>query len=667
MNTDALKTLAFVAASVPALSLCAQNPLLTEWQTPYGIPAYDQVRNEHFLPALKVGLAEHTKAIDAIIANPERPTFQNTCAAMDNDSPTMDRVGTVFSTLMGCERTDELDAIKKEMNPLYVAHGAEIIAKTQLFERVAAVYKGDQSGLTTEEKRILEDTYRSFRRAGAELAPAQQARMKEINLALAELSQRMSKNVLASEKDFKQEFGISIADYKKMMAASPDRGLRERMCKFYTGRCNHDGAQDNRKIVVEMLKLRYEKARMLGYETSADFFIEPKMAKKASVALKFLEEIMQAASAQTKRDRAEMQKIMDRDVAEGKLPAGSKLRPWDWWYYAERLCKERYDVDDETLKRYFKLENVVRGMFLAAEKLYDIRVEEIKEKMPTYNAKETKTYRISDADGSLIGILMTDMRARLSKASGAWKSTIRPQYVDDSGKDVRPIIINVANMGDRLTSRDVETLFHEFGHALQNLMIRCRYRSSNGLNSDYVEVFSQFNEHYAFQPDLLAQYALDDDGKPIPAELAAKITASARHNQGFHMAELAVSSLLDLRLHMLTDFTDFDIEAFERKVCKEADLIDEIGLRYRSAYFKHSFAGGYSAGYYSYLWSMVLEQDLFSLFEKSGDVWNRELAEKFRRTFFEKGDSEDPMVLFRQFAGRDPDNRAFFKAKGLTK
>ena len=652
------------AVSAVSTSLFAGNPLLSDWNTPYGIPAFDQVRNEHFLPALKAGLREHLDRVDAMLANPEKPTFANTCAAMDDDSPILDRVDVVFSSLMGAERTDELDAIKKEMNPLTVAHHAEIVAKTQLFQRVQAVYRGDRSGLTTEENRILDDMYRGFRRAGAELDPARQSRLKEINLALADLSQRFSKNVLDSERDFKNTFGVGIAEYKKVMASSPDRDLRERMCRFYTGRCNHDGAQDNRKLVAEMLKLRYEKARMLGYETSADFFIEPKMAKKASVARKFLEEIMRAASAQTKLDRVEMQKLMDRDIADGKLPAGTKLRPWDWWYYAERLRKDRYDVDDELLKRYFSLDNVVKGMFLAAEKLYGIRAEPLAD-APTYNPKETKWYRILDADGSLVGLFVTDMRARLSKASGAWKSTLRPQRFDKNGQDVRPIVINVANMGDRLTSRDVETLFHEFGHALQALMVRCRYRSSNGLNSDYVEVFSQFNEHFAFQPELLRKYAIDDDGKPMPEELMKKITASARHNQGFHVAELAVSSLLDLRLHLLTDFTDFDVEAFERKVCREADLIDEIGLRYRSAYFKHSFAGGYSAGYYSYLWSQVLEQDLFAIFEKSGDVWNRELAEKFRRTFFEKGDSEDPMVLFRRFAGRDPDNRAFFRAKGL--
>ena len=660
------KISALAALSMGLLSLHAsENPLLTDWKTPYGIPPFGEITNDDFIPAYKVGIAEHSKVIDSIIANKDAPTFFNTCAVMDGSAETMSKVGAVFGTLMGSERSDALDAIQTELDALAVAHGAEIVAKTQLFSRVAAAYKGDQTNLTTEEKRILEDTYRGFRRSGAELGPKEQARLKEINLALSAHSQRFSKNVLAADKAFKDTFGFSIAEYKEKMASSPDRELRRRMCEFYTSRCSSPGDEDNRGIAVEMLKLRLEKARLLGYETSADYFIEPRMAKTGKAAEEFLDRIMKAANAQTKIERAAMQEIMDRDIAAGLLPPGTKLQPWDWWYYAERLKKDRYQVDDEVLKRYFSLENVTKGMFRAAERLYGVRARLI-ENAPTYNPKETKTYRIEDADGSLVGIFMTDYRARVTKANGAWKSNIRAQFIDENGQDVRPIVINVANMGDHLTSRDVETLFHEFGHALQALMQRCRYRSSGSLNRDYVEVFSQFNEHFAFQPELLAEYAFDEEGNPIPDELVRKLNASSRHNQGFTVAELAVASLLDLKLHMLTDFTDFDLEAFEKKVCAEAGLIPEIGLRYRTPYFKHSFAGGYSAGYYSYLWSQVLEQDLFSIFEKSGNVWNRTLAEKFRRTFFERGDSEDPMVLFRTFAGRDVDLRSFFDAKGFV-
>lgn len=653
-------------ASLVAISAFAEtpNPFLSEWTTPSGLPPFGEIRNEHFLPAVKAGLAEDMRAIDAIVENAEQPTFANTIGALEDTGPILDRVGSVFGTLMGCERTDELDAIQLEMNPLYVAHHAAIIAKTQLFQRVSAVYKGDQSGLTTEEKRILEDSYRGFRRSGAELDAAGQARLKEINLAMAELTRRFSKNVLDEDNAFRKTFGVSVADYPKLMSTTEDRSLRERMCRFYTGRCSRGDAHDNRTIAVEMLKFRLEKARLLGYASSAEFFIEPRMAKEAAVVKRFLDDVMKASNAKTKLERAELQKLMDADVAAGRLPAGSKLCPWDWWYYAERLRKERYDIDDELLKRYFRLEDVTRGMFRAAERLYGLRVEPLAD-APSYNPKETKAYRIADADGSLVGLFITDFRARPTKANGAWKSSLRPQYVDAKGGDVRPIVINVANMGDRLTCRDVETLFHEFGHALQGLMQRCRYRSSGGLNSDYVEVFSQFNEHYAFLPELLAEYARDEAGKPLPDEIVRKLAASSLHNKGFVNAELCAAALLDLRLHMVTDFTGFDLEAFERQVAREAGLIDEIGFRYRPAYFKHIFAGGYSAGYYSYLWSQVLEQDLYSFFRKSGDVWNRALAEKFRRTFFEKGDSEDPMTLFRAFAGRDPDSRAFFAANGL--
>ncbi len=657
----------FVGAAlfVGAPLLYAENPLLGDWKTPYGLPPYREIQNDDFVPALKVALAEDTKEVDAICEDPAPPTFFNTCAALDRTGQTLTRVTAVFGTLFGSERTDALDAIMREMDALAVAHGAEIVAKTQLFARVAAAYRGDQTNLTTEEKRMLEDEYQGFRRSGAELSAEGQARLKEINLELADLSQRFSRNVHEADRAFQETFGLPIADYKKAMASTADRALRERMYHAYVSRASTPGDGDNRAIAVEMLKRRLEKARLLGYTTTAAYLIEPRMAKTPARARALLDRVMKAANAKTKIERAEMQKLMDEDIKKGILPADARLRPWDWWYYAERLRKAKYGFDDETLKRYFTLENATRGLFRAAERLYGIRVELVKD-APSYNPKETKTYRILDADGSLLGLFMTDYRTRTTKGAGAWNATIRPQHLDEDGRDVRPIVINVANLGERLSMRDVETIFHEFGHALQCLMQRCQYRASGGLDRDYVEVFSQFNEHYAFQSDLLAEYAFDDDGQAIPASLVQSLNAASRHNQGFTLAELAIAALLDLRLHEVTDFTNFDVEAFERKVCEEAGLIDEIGLRYRTAYFLHSFAGGYAAGYYSYIWSLVLEQDLFSIFEKSGDVWNRTLAEKFRRTFFERGDSEDPAILFRTFAGRDPDANALFEARGLV-
>ena len=383
----------------------------------------------------------------------------------------------------------------------------------------------------------------------------------------------------------------------------------------------------------------------------------------------FLAGIMKAAVAKAKVELADMQAIMDQDIKAGKLPAGSKIEPWDWWYYAEKVRKVKYDLDESETRPYFKMDNVVNGVFIAAKTLYGVNMEKL-EGVPSYNPEKVTTYKVTADDGSLIGIFTTDYFPRASKRGGAWMNNIRDQYVDAQGNDIRPIIVNVGNLSEYLSIDEVQTAFHEFGHALHGLLSKCHYPSVSGTNvtRDFVEMFSQFNENWAFQPELLAQYAKNDKGEVIPAELVEKINNALKFNQGFMTTELCAASILDMKWHELSSVEGVDIDSFEKKACSQMGLIPEIAPRYRSTYFNHIFGGsGYNAGYYGYLWAEVLDKDAFSIFEASpAGVWDLELAKKFKETFLEKGGSEEPMVLFKSFAGREPDSAAMLRGRGLT-
>lgn len=361
-----------------------------------------------------------------------------------------------------------------------------------------------------------------------------------------------------------------------------------------------------------------------------------------------------------------MQLVMDRDIKAGLVPAGSRIEQWDYWYYAEKVRKEKYDLDEEQTKPYFKAERVVNGIFTAAQKLYGINFEKL-EDVPAYNKDCVTTYKITDADGALVGIFTTDYFPRSSKRGGAWMNNVREQYFKADGTEVRPIIVNVGNLNEYMSIDDVQTTFHEFGHALHGLLTKCHYKSVSGTNvtRDFVEMFSQINENWAFQPDLLAIYAVNDEGQVIPDELVKKINNALKFNQGFMTSELCAASILDLKWHQLTSMEGIDIDRFEAKVCADMGLIREIGPRYRTTYFNHIFGSGYNTGYYGYLWAEVLDKDAFDKFEQSGDVWNPALARQFKETFLEKGGSEEPMTLFKSFMGREPDNTAFLRGRGL--
>lgn len=650
------------------LSACTnrENPFLTDWNTPYGIPPFQEIQVDNYIPAIQAGIEQQKKEIEDIVNNQDAPTFDNTILPLELSGEILRKVSGVLYNVSETDRTPALDSVMELAIPMMTEHSDNLSFNKGLYERIAQLYKGDQSGLTREQQMVLKKHYEEFERNGVGLSEEKQARLKEINSEIASKTQKIGNNILEESNAFKQKFGISVSDYPNAMTSTTDRAKRKEMLEAYTNRGNNGNKADNKQLIQDVMRLRIEKAKLMGYNCPAAYILEPKMAHDPATVDAFLQGIMTDAVKKAREEVADMQAVMNEDIKAGLLPAGSKIEPWDWWYYAEKVRKAKYDLDEEQTKPYFKLDNVVRGAFLAAKKLYGVNMEEL-EDVPSYNTQQVKTFKVTDNDGQLLGIFTTDWLPRDSKRGGAWMNNVREQYVDAKGEMVRPIIVNVGNLQEYLTIDEVQTVFHEFGHALHGLLTQCTYPSVSGTNvtRDFVEMFSQFNENWAFQPELLAEYAKNDKGEVIPAELVDKINNSLKFNQGFMTTELCAASILDMKWHELESVEGVDINQFEHKVCQDMGLIPEIGPRYRTTYFNHIFSSGYSAGYYGYLWAEVLDKDAFSLFEQTGNVWNIPLATKFKQTFLEKGGSEEPMTLFEQFAGRKPDDTAFKKGRGL--
>ena len=651
------------------------NPFFEDWTTPYGIPPFDKIEISDYVPAVKAGIEEQKAEIQAIIDNAEAPCFDNVIVPLELSGRLLARVQGVLYNLSETENCPEMEAVIDEVTPLLSDHSDNISMNKALFEKVAAVYNADQSGLTREQQVVLKKTYDDFANNGIALPEDKQARLRQINSDLSVMTNKIGNNILAESNAFKEEFGISVSAYPTAMTTTEDRALREKMFKAYSNRGHNGNANDNRELVLQVLSLRLEKANLLGYESYAAYALSDKMAHDPETVDTFLADIIKSSNAKAKDEVKEMQKVMDQDIAEGKLAAGSTIQPWDWWFYAERVRKAKYDLDEDVTKPYFEMEAVKSGVFDAAHTLYGVNFEEITDQVPAYY-KDARTYKLTYDDGSLIGIFICDYFPRDSKRGGAWMNNFRDQYFDADGNEVRPIIVNVGNFTSPdengvalLTVDEVETAFHEFGHALHGFLTKCHYPSVSGTGvvRDFVETFSQFNENWAFQPELLAKYAKHyQTGEVIPAELVEKILAASKFNMGFVTTELAAASILDMKWHELTSFEGIDVDSFEAKVCKEMGLIDEIIPRYRTTYFNHIFSSGYSAGYYGYLWAEVLDKDAFAAFEECPDgVWNLELAKKFKQTFLEKGGSEEPMTLFKQFRGREPETTPFLKGRGL--
>ena len=662
------KTLSFLLIALAMCSCNRQKPFLTDWDTPYGIPPYDKIRTSDYIPAIKAGIDEQTAQIEAIVSNPEAPDFDNTIAALELSGGILAKVQGVLYNVSETDRSDALDAVQDEAIPLLSAHGDNISFNKALYHRVAEVYNADQSGLTREQQMVLKKWYDGFIRDGIGLPEDKQEELRVINTRTAELTQKIGNNILAESNAFAQKFGFSVSAYPDKMTTTEDRELRRQYNEAYRMRGHNGNENDNRELIKELLSLRIRKANILGYETSAEYTLADKMAANPETVDAFLMGIMTPAVQKAKEELADMQAVMDEDIKAGKLPEGSKIEQWDWWYYAEKVRKAKYDLDEAETRPYFKAENVVKGVFAAAKILYGVNAE-VLEGVPSYNPDCVTTYKLTNDDGSLIGIFTTDYFPRESKRGGAWMNNVREQYYDANGVEVRPIIVNVGNLSEYMSIDEVQTAFHEFGHALHGLLSKCHYPSVSGtsVKRDFVEMFSQFNENWAFQPELLEKYAVNDKGEVIPAALVEKINNALKFNQGFMTTELCAASLLDMKWHELKSVEGVDVDEFEKKVAEEIGLIPEINFRYSSTYFNHIFGGsGYNSGYYGYLWAEVLDKDAFSIFEASPEgVWNIDLAHKFKQTFLEKGGSEEPMVLYKSFAGREPNSDAMLRGRGL--
>ena len=661
-------------ATLAVMSSCTRtNPFLAEWKTPYGIPPFEKITEADYLPALKEGIARQKAEVDAIIASEEAPSFDNVIAALDRSGELLSRTCGVLFNLSESDNTPTLQAIVEEATPLVSAHGDDIYMNAALFAKVKAVYDERAAlSLTPEQEQVLERTYKAFEKNGIALDEAGQERMREINTLLATLSLRFGNNLLCENNVFKETFGVAISEYPAAMASCEDRARREAMFRAYASRGANGNEYDNRQIVLDILRLKIEKANLLGYKTPADFILSDKMAGNPRTVDAFLANIMKYAVRQAKAEAYDMQKVMDRDILSGALPSGSRIEPWDWFYYAERVRKAKYDLDENQVMPYFKMENVREGVFATASRLYGLQFSPIPD-APKYHP-DVEAFRVSDADGSLIGVLLTDYFPRETKRGGAWMNNVRDQRRTPEGEDIRPIIVNVGNFNKPTADKpsllnldNVSTLFHEFGHALHGLLSQCTYATVSGTSvaRDFVELPSQINENWAFQKEVLAGYARHyETGEVIPDELLEKIIAAGNFNQGFMTTELCAASILDMKWHELTSVEGVDIDAFEQKVCKEMGLPSEIIPRYRTSYFNHIFNSGYSAGYYSYLWAEVLDKDAFELFLKQG-IFDPETAMSFRRNILEKGGSEDPMTLYVRFRGAKPDPDALLRARGL--
>jgi peptidyl-dipeptidase Dcp len=662
------KVFVIIAAGLMTMACNRDNVFLQEWDTPYGIPPFDKIKVSDYMPAINAGIEQHNAEIQAIIDNAEAPSFENTVAAYDASGKLLSKVSNVLFNVSESDYSEALNKVVEEATPLISSHSDDIMMNAGLFARVKAVYESDQSGLSREQQMLLKKIYDGFVRNGIGLDEASQARMREINSELATLALNFANNLLAQSNAFKEQTGFSVASFYDKMASIADRAEREKVFRLYSMRSHNGDSFDNRELVLKTMALRIEKAKLLGYDTPAAFILSDKMAGDPATVDAFLGNIMDAAMRRAKEEVADMQKLMDEDVAAGLLPAGSRIEPWDYLYYAEKVRKARYDLDEAEVSEYFKMENVRAGVFANASRLYGIQFEPLKD-VPVYNP-ECETFKVTDSDGSLIGIIITDYYPRDSKRGGAWMTNFVEQR-----EGVRPVIVNVGNFNkptedkpSLLTIDQVETMFHEFGHALHGLLSQCRYEGTSGtsVKRDFVEFPSQVNENWAFEPEVLATYAFHyKTGEVIPEALVRKVQAAANFNQGFTTGELCAASILDMKWHELGSIEGVDVDEFEQKVCDEMGLIKEIIPRYRSTYFNHIFgSSGYSAGYYSYLWAEVLDKDAFELFKQKG-IFDKETAMSLRHNVLEMGGSEEPMVLYRRFRGQDPDPGALLRARGL--
>ncbi len=688
------------SGTAPADSV--QNPFFTEWDGPFGTPPFDRIKITDYEPAMMRGMADHMAEIATIARNPEFPNFANTIEAMDSAGSLLTTAGNVFGAMNGTMTNDEMQAIAKRLAPVRSQHRDEILLDAELFARVDAVFQQRETlDLDPEQQRLLTETRKRFVRGGANLSQADKVELKKLNEELSVLSLQFGENVLKETNRFemileneadltglpaavveaaaetavkrghegKWVFTLHKPSLIPFLQYSPRRDLREKMFTGYINVGDNGDDLDNNAILTRLASLRTERANLLGFPSHAAYVLDDNMAKTTDQVYGLLNQLWAPALARATEEAAEFQKMIDQEHAKADR---FDLAAWDWWYYAEKVKKAKYDLDEEMVRPYFELENVRTGLFDTATKLFGITFVE-RNDIPVYQ-EDVKVYEVKEADGTTVAIWFSDYFPRESKRGGAWMSSFRKErYVD--GKRVIPVIYNVGNftkptaeMPALLSPDEVGTMFHEFGHALHGMLSDCRYEYLSGTSvaRDFVELPSQMMENWAFEPEVLATYAKHyRSAEPIPAELVAKLENSKHFNQGFATTEYLAASFLDMDWHSLETVEEQDPDTFEAASMDKIGLIDEIVPRYRSPYFRHIFAGGYSAGYYSYVWAEVLDADGFEAFKESGNLFDPATARSYRDNILARGGSDEPMKLYRQFRGQDPGIAPLLARKGL--
>ena len=676
----------------------APNPFFTEYTTPFGVPPFDKIEVAHYKPAFEKGMEEQKKEIDAIVNNPEEPTFENTIVAFDRSGELLTKVMYAFSGQSSVNTTDEIQALEQELYPVLSAHSDDISLNPALFTRVKAVYDKQASmNLNKEQKKLLEETYKGFVRGGANLDADKQARLRELNEKISVLELTFGQNVLKETNAFKL-----VVDNKEDLAGLPEsliaaaaetaaadsmegkwiftlhnpsvmpflqyadnRALREKIFKAYINRGNNSNGNDNKNVVKELVAARLDKAKLLGYEDFAAFVLDENMAKNEKNVYNLLDQIWTPALKKAKEELADIN-------AEIKKEGGNfEAEGWDWRYYADKARQAKFNMDENEVRPYLELNHVREGAFYVANKLYGITFTEIKD-IPKPDP-DAFAFECKDKDGSSLGVLYMDFYTRPGKGGGAWCGGYRDQSYKD-GKKVLPVVTTVFNFSKPaagqpalLSADEAETVFHEFGHALHGLFADVHYTGVAGVPRDFVELPSQVMEHWVFEPEVLKVYAKHyQTGEVIPQELVDKIVKSSKYGQGFATVEYLGASLLDMDYHTLKEQQpDMDIEAFEAEAMNKRGLIRQIPPRYRTTYFGHTMEGGYTAGYYSYIWAEVLDADAFEAYKETGDIFNPEVASKFRKYVLTPGGIDDAMDMYKNFRGKEPGIEPLLKNRGL--
>ena len=674
----------------------AMNPFLTEYDTPYQIPPFEKIKFSHYEPAFQEGMKQHLSEVEQIASNQENPTFENTIAELERAGKTLDKVSSVFFNLLGSNTSDEMDALAMTISPALSSHSDSILLNKDLFARIKTLYnQKDSLGLSTEQERLLNETYKGFVRSGANLSDSEMKRLVDINSSLSTLSVKFDQNVLKETNGFslvidnedeldglpgeeirqasllaeseghkgKWVFKPTRVSMYPFLTYSTQRELREELYNSYIQRGGNDNEFDNKPLIVEMLELRKEKANLMGFKSHADYVLDDTMAKKTSRVDDLLQQIWKPGIARAKSEADEMQSLIKQEGGNFELAA------WDWWHYAEKIRQAKYDFSEEEVKPYFSEDRVLQGAFDVASKLFDITFVE-RNDLPKYR-DNIRSFEVLNEKDEIIGIFYTDFTLRPNKGGGAWMNTFRSQSKFD-GKQI-PIVVNVCNFPPEnedgvslLSFEQVETLFHEFGHGLHGLLSDANYPSLSGtaVTRDYVEFPSQMMENWAREPEVIKTFALHyQTDEPIPDSLLNKISEAGTFNEGFETSEYVAAAHLDMAYHTSTEDIK-DIDKFEDETLGKLGLIPQIESRYRSTYFGHIFAGGYSSGYYSYLWTEVLEADAFEPFREKG-LFDKETASKLKEYVYASGNTEDLMTQYVNYRGSEPEIEPLLRKRGL--